>query len=470
MRIFASLLVTGATCAMAGNAVPVDNADFSNAVYIRDADANRHEGGIHYWCNSSDTYLGYMFHGEDNDDCRWNLIEAGTDADGNSLYRVKHIASGMYVEGLKYITGNNSDDSNVKSPLVANAENAHPLTFIQLENGHYYICDTHLDAADGYQGTNGIYNYAMCGNHGNVGGYWRDYDFGDDSYGFVTFACEWEVAPAPKADDLEKAPFPENCEEVYIALAPNWSSHGQYLWVSDGATASLVQINTTSPKENDFAAAAFLRVPTEEPDHYRLYHIQSQRYLYGLNFIADSPNSNPLDIYDGDPWDNKCVMTADADKAHALHFVYDYTYTTRTKVIDYKAKGWTVIVDPVEEDPGDGCHYYGADFGYCVYSVYKDTDYAKGGFGAALCGPNIDYYSADPWIVRTPKEMAKHLGLSNLDTQIPVGYQSVLAPRSTSESVYDIQGRAINSRTSSSAVSTATPGIVIEAGKKRFTK
>lgn len=465
-QVFALFLLACAPTALATYGAPIDDADFSNAVYIRDADANRHQGGIHYWCNASDTYLGYVFDGDDNDACRWNLVDAGKDADGNARYRVQHIASGLFVEGLKYITGNNSDESDVKTPLVANADDAHPLTFIQLENGHYFICDTELDAANGYQGSNGIYNYAMCGNYGNVGGYWREYDFGSDSYGLVTFACEWEVAPAPKAESLDKAPFPENGEEIYIALAPNWSSHGQYLWTSDGATAVLAQLNTSNGRDNDFAAAAFLRVPTDEPNCYRIYHIQSQRYLYGLNFIADSPTSNPLDIYDGDPWDNKCVLTADVEKAHALRFVDNYTYTTRTKVIDYKAKGWTVIVDPVKEEPGDGCHYYGDEFGYCVYSLYKDSNYEKGGFGAAHCGPNIDYYSADPWIVRTPKEMAAHLGLPNLDSQIPVGINTVLAsPNSgakpSAPCTYDLQGR----RAASSA-----SGLIIQDGIKYIVK
>lgn len=430
--------------------------DFAKAVYIRDARLDSHEGGIHYWCNSDDAYLGYMFNGDNLDECRWQLVPEGNDADGNERYRVLHIASGLYVEGLRYITDGDDGESDVLSPLTDSYEKAHPLTFIKLDNGHYYICDTYQDEAHGYHGGTGLYNYAMCGNYGNVGGYWREYDFGEDSYGQVVFACEWEVAPAPKSDALDTAPIPDG-EEIYIALTPNWSNYGEYLWTSDGSTAGLVHIDRNNPNALDFSAAAFLRVPTDEPGFYKLYHIKSQRYLYGLNYIADSPDADPTNIYDGDPWDNRCVLTSDAEKAHALHFIDDFVYARRSgSVYDYKARGWTAIQDPVVEAPGDGCHYYGGNFGYCVYSLYKNTNYELGGFGAAFCGDTYEYYSPDPWKVRTPKEFATHLGIGNIDSQIPVGINTVIAPCPASGS-YDLSGRP---------TSNSHHGITITADRK----
>lgn len=430
-------------------------ADYSKAVYIRDASADSHNGTIHYWTNAGDSYLGWRADAGTGDECRWQLIDCGTDAAGNCLYKVQHIASGLYVEGLRYITGDDPDKSDVVTPLVSDADAAHALTFEATGGNHYFISDATSDRANGYMGEGGKYNYAMCGNYGNVGGYWRDYTFED--VGYVQLACEWEIAPAPKGEELGTAPIPEG-EEVYVALAPNWSNHGQYLWTSDGETAGLVHLDPQNPQAIDFAAAAFIKVPTDDPARFKFYHISSQRYLYGLNYIADSPESNPLEIYDGDPWDNRCVLTDNPDVAHALLIVDDYTYTTHTRTIDYAAKGWTVIKDPVAEEPGDACHYYGGEYGYCVYSLYKNTNYEFGGFGAVLCGPNLDFYSADPWIIRTRKEMAAHLGLPNIDSQIPVGIGTVVAPKiQTSRCCYDLAGRIAK---------PAPQTIVIENGKK----
>lgn len=270
---------------------------------------------------------------------------------------------------------------------------------------------------------------------------------------------------AAAADDLQDtAPIPEG-EEVYVALAPNWSNYGQYLWTSDGETAGLVRFDAEHAQSIDFAAAAFVKVPTDDPTRFKFYHIGSRRYLYGLNYIAQSPDSDPLDIYDGDPWSNRCVLTADADAAHALQLIDDYTYTTHTRVIDYKAKGWTVILDPVEEHPDDGCHYYGGDYGYCVYSLYRSTGNELGGFGAVFCGPDFNYYSADPWIIRTPQQMAAHLGLDAIDSQLPVGVRSVSTSDEPSAApAYDLSGR-------SARRSTALSGsLIIEAGRKVFSE
>lgn len=264
------------------------------------------------------------------------------------------------------------------------------------------------------------------------------------------------TATAWADDSLDTAPIPDG-QEVYVALAPNWSNHGQYLWTSDGLTAGLVHLDTADPAANDFAAAAFIMVPVDEEDAlYKFYHIQSRRYLYGLNYIAKSPDADPLDIYDGDQWRNRCLLTADAERAHALILVDDYTYSTHTRVIDYKAKGWTVIMDPEVEEPGDGTHYYGGEYGYCVYSLYADTGYAFGGFGAVHCGPDYDFYSADPWIVRTPEEMAAHLGLPAIDSQLPSGIGSVIAPEAPAPR-YDLQGRPASAH-----------GLTISAGRKEI--
>ena len=183
-----------------------------------------------------------------------------------------------------------------------------------------------------------------------MGGYYRDYDYGTDSYGLVTFACEWEVAPAPKADDSDVTAIPEG-EEVYIALIPGWINYGEYLWTSDGATAGLVHLDKEHPQRNDFAAAAFIKVPTARTNYFKLYHIQSRKYLYGLNFIADSPDNDPTNVNDGDPWDNRCVLTSDESKAHALRIDQNYKWTTESgsRTYDFKAKGWYVINDPVVE-------------------------------------------------------------------------------------------------------------------------
>lgn len=260
-------------------------------------------------------------------------------------------------------------------------------------------------------------------------------------------------------DTLDTAPIPDG-QEVYVSLAPNWSNYGQFLWRSDGVYADLVRFDAEHSDDIDFAAAAFIMVPVDEEDAlYKFYHIQSRRYLYGLNYIANSPDSDPLDIYDGDPWANRCVMTADADRAHALNIVDDYTYTTHTRVIDYKAKGWVVIMDPEIEAPGDGTHYYGGEYGYCVYSLYTNTGRTEGGFGAVHCGPNYEYYSADPWIIRTPEEMAAHLGLDAIDSQLPSGIGSVVAPVAPVAPRYDLQGRCTNA---------APHALTISGGRKEL--
>lgn len=261
------------------------------------------------------------------------------------------------------------------------------------------------------------------------------------------------------ADDTPNtAPIPAG-QEVYVALAPNWCNYGQYLWTSDGETAGLVHFDAEHSADIDFAAAAFIMVPVDEDDAlYKFYHIQSRRYLYGLNYIANSPDSDPLDIYDGDPWANRCVMTADAERAHALVLVDDYTYTTHTRIIDYKAKGWTVIMDPEVEEPDDGTHYYGGEWGYCVYSLYRSTGNTLGGFGAVHCGPNYEYYSADPWVIRTPEEMAAHLGLPAIDSQLPAGIGSVIAPASDNAR-YDLQGHRANG---------SLRGVTISGGRKEI--
>lgn len=444
-HILALILALVATAAWGAE----NDADFSRAVFIRDASTLTHGGAVHYWTNADDAYLGWTDDANPDDACRFELIPAGTDADGNARYKVRHIASGLYVEGLRYITNEAGDESDVRSPLVSDVDKAHALTFRLQDNGHYYICDTTLDRANGYNGENGKYNYAMCGNYGNVGGYWFDYTF--ENYGYVLFACDWEVVPAPKADDLDVAPIPDG-QEVYVALIPGWSSHGQYLWTSDGVTAGITQLDTNAPADNDFAAAAFVMVPTDDPQQFKFFHIQSRRYLYGLNYIADSPTSDPNDIYDGDPWDNRCVMTSDEARAHALILDVDYTYTTRSgKVYDFRQRGWTAIKDPVVEHPGDGTHYYGGDYGYCVYMGYRSTNYTLGGFGSVLCGRDADYYSADPWIIRTPAQLAAHLGLKSIDSQIPTGIGTVLAPTAADGTApldaarYDLQGRRVSS-------------------------
>lgn len=280
-------------------------------------------------------------------------------------------------------------------------------------------------------------------------------------------ACHAE-APAQMAtadENLETAPIPAG-EEVYVTLAPNWSNHGQYLWTSDGETAGLVRFDAEHAQNIDFAAAAFIKVPTDDPSRFKFYHIGSRRYLYGLNYIAQSPDSDPLDIYDGDPWSNRCVLTADAEAAHALLIIDDYTYATHTRVIDYKEKGWTVIQDPVEDHPDDGCNYYGGEYGYCVYSLYKSTGYEQGGFGAVICGPNIDYYSADPWIIRTPQQLAAHLGLPSIDSQLPVGIELLTAsPQEESSRTYDLSGRCLHPA-SQSMQKASSSNFVIKGGRK----
>lgn len=284
---------------------------------------------------------------------------------------------------------------------------------------------------------------------------------------FTLFAaCFCSIAPccaeavATTDENMATAQIPAG-EEVYVTLAPNWSNYGQYLWTSDGETAGIVRFDAEHADNIDFAAAAFIKVPTDDPARFKFYHIASRRYLYGLNYIAQSPDSDPLDIYDGDPWSNRCVLTADAEAAHALLLIDDYTYSTHTRVIDYKAKGWTVIQDPVEDHPGDGCNYYGAEYGYCVYSLYRSTGNELGGFGAVICGPDYNYYSADPWIIRTPQELAAHLGLSSIDSQLPVGVRPASASEQASASaVYDLSGR-------NAKASAALPGtLMIDAGRK----
>lgn len=435
--------------------------DFSKSVYIRDASTTSH-GSIHYWTNTKDTYLGWTTEGMDDDACRWNLIPAGEDSNGNALYYVQHTASGLFVEGLKFITDEDPDESNVLTPLVATASEAHSLTFIALDNGHYYICDTHADEANGYRGGDGYYNYAMCGNYENVGGYYRDYDYGADSYGLVTFACEWEVAPAPKGDDSDVTAIPEG-EEVYIALIPGWINYGEYLWTSDGGTAGLVHLDKERPQRNDFAAAAFIKVPTTRTNYFKLYHIQSRKYLYGLNFIADSPDNDPTNVNDGDPWDNRCVLTSDESKAHALRIDQNYKWTTESgsRTYDFKAKGWYVINDPVvEKNPGDGCHYYGTKYGYCVFMLYPESGYQIGGFGAMYC-PSQGGYMPDPWIIRTPHEMSEYLNIPEIPSMIPEGIERQQATTAGQQATtYDLQGRHVLN------ASSCSHGLYIQSGKK----
>lgn len=433
-------------------------------VYIRDAATNQHNG-IHYWCSAADNSLGYTFDGQGNADCRFFLVDAGADAAGHPRYFVRHEASGLYVKGLKFLTTNDSpDDSNQFSPLVASRTEAHALTFEEQPDGNYLISDRNEEAG-GYFGADGYYNYAMCGNHGNVGGYYRDYDFGPDGGGLYTFACSWEIVPAVSGDDLGQADFPQG-EEVYICLIPRWSSHGEYLWTSDGTWVSLVRLDKDQPTNNDFAAAAFIKVPTEQPDRYKLFHIQSRRYLYGLNYIADNKNADPTDIYDGDPWDNQSILTDQADRAHALIINHDYSWTSYSgrTTYDFADRGWWVIKDPVAENNHDGCHYYGGEYGYCVYMAYANTSYELGGIGAVYCS-SPGGYMADPWAIRTPHEFADYLGLPDIPSQIPVGIRTPAVPDagSTTNSLhrmaagYDLQGRT--------TTSAGTPKLYISGGK-----
>lgn len=426
-------------------------------VYIRDVAANVH-GNIHYWCNASNSFLGWTTEGMGSTDCQFCLVPDGQDNDGNELYYVQHEESGLYVKGLNFLTTpQNPDDSDQRSPLVGSKSEAHALTFEQLPDGNYLISDR-VDDGNGYHGGDGYYNYAMCGNHGNVGGYYRDFDFGDGT-GLYTFACEWEVVPALNGDDLGQADIPSG-EEVYVCLIPNWSNHGEYIWTSDGTCVSLIRLNKEQPTANDFAAAAFIKVPTDVPDRYKLFHIQSQRYLYGLNYIADSKSADPTDIYDGDPWDNQCITTDDADKAHALIINHDYSWTTYSglRTYNFAERGWWVIKDPVVENNHDGCHYYGGEYGYCVYMTYSNTGYERGGIGSVFCS-SPGGYMADPWAIRTPQELADYLGLAEIPSQLPTGVTSLPAASTAPKpaGVYDLQGRP---------AAASHHGISIEASRK----
>ena len=179
--------------------------------------------------------------------------------------------------------------------------------------------------------------------------------------------------------------------------------------------------------------------------------------------IETTPTHDKIIVNDGDPWDNRCVLTSDESKAHALRIDQNYKWTTESgsRTYDFKAKGWYVINDPVvEKTPGDGCHYYGTKYGYCVFMLYPESGYQIGGFGAMYC-PSQGGYMADPWIIRTPHEMSEYLNIPEIPSMIPEGIerqQTTIAGQQAT--TYDLQGRHVLN------ASSRSHGLYIQGGKK----